>query len=164
MLQRHVKHTFAPVIDSKSKILILGSVPSVKSVEGNFYYMHPLNRFWKVLSSLFDCDLYNADVQTRIDTLNRLHIALYDSVEECDILGSSDAKISNVVPADIQALIDKSQISHVFCNGNASYANLVKYNPRLEPITTRLPSTSPANASCSLDKLIEEWQVIKTYL
>ncbi len=164
MTKRHVKHPFPAVVDSASKILILGSVPSVKSVESNFYYMHPHNRFWKVLSALFDCDLYNADILTRIDTLNRLHVALYDSVEECDILGSSDSKISNVIPADIASLIAKSKIAHVFCNGNASYEYLVKYNPQFEAITTKLPSTSPANAACSFDKLVKEWSVIKECL
>ena len=157
---RHVKHPFGAVIDENCKVLILGSVPSVKSVEGNFYYMHPKNRFWKVMSALLGADLYSADIPTRINVMTKRHIALYDSVEECDILGSSDSKITNVVPADIPALIAKSQITHIFCNGAASYGNLIKYHPELEGIATKLPSTSPANAAFSLDKLIEEWQVV----
>ena len=160
MQNRHVKHPFGAVIDRDCKILILGSVPSVKSVENNFYYMHPKNRFWKVLSALLGEDLYSADIPTRKRVLLAHNIALYDSVEECDISGSSDSKISNVIPADIPKLIDGTNISHIFCNGAASYANLLKYHPQLEPITTKLPSTSPANAACSLEKLIAQWQII----
>ena len=160
MQSRHVKHPFGAVIDKNSKVLILGSVPSVKSVENNFYYMHPKNRFWKVLSALLGEDLYSADIETRKSTLLAHNIALYDSVEECDILGSSDSEISNVIPADIPQLISGTQISHIFCNGAASYANLMKYHPQLEGMTTKLPSTSPANAACSLTKLIEVWKTI----
>ena len=161
---RHVKHPFGAVIDQNCKILILGSVPAVKSVEGNFYYMHPKNRFWKVMSALLGFDLYGADIPTRIRTLLAHSIALYDSVEECDILGSSDSKITNVIPADISALIAQAKITHVFCNGAAAYNNLLKYHPALESIATKLPSTSPANASCSLDKLIDEWREILQYI
>ena len=157
MQNRHVKHPFGAVIDSECKILILGSVPSVKSVENNFYYMHPKNRFWKVLSALLGEDLYSADIPTRKRVLLSNNIALYDSVEECDISGSSDSKISNVIPADIPKLIEGTRISHIFCNGTASYANLLKYHPQLAPITTKLPSTSPANAACSLESLFEAW-------
>ena len=160
MQNRHVKHPFGAVIDRDCKILILGSVPSVKSVENNFYYMHPKNRFWKVLSALLGEDLYSADIPSRKRVLLAHNIALYDSVEECDISGSSDSKISNVIPADIPKLIDGTNISRIFCNGAASYANLLKYHPQLEPITTKLPSTSPANAACSLEKLIEHWKTI----
>lgn len=160
MQNRHVKHPFGAVVDSECKILILGSVPSVKSVENAFYYMHPKNRFWKVLSALLGTDLYSADIPTRKRVLLAHNIALYDSVEECDISGSSDSKISNVIPADIPKLIENTKISHIFCNGAAAYTNLLKYNPQLEAITTKLPSTSPANAACSLDELIEKWKII----
>ena len=163
MQNRHVKHPFGAVIDSKSKILILGSVPSVKSVENNFYYMHPKNRFWKVLSALLGIDLYSADIPTRKCVLLANNIALYDSVEECDISGSSDSKISNVIPADIPKLIEGTQISHIFCNGAASYTYLLKYHPQLAPITSKLPSTSPANAACSLESLVEQWRTIMQY-
>ena len=163
MQNRHVKHPFGAVIDSECKILILGSVPSVKSVENNFYYMHPKNRFWKVMSALLGVDLYSADIDTRKRVLLSHGIALYDSVEECDISGSSDSKISNVIPADIPNLIASTKISHIFCNGTASYANLLKYHPQLEAITTKLPSTSPANAACSLEKLIEAWRTLRVF-
>ncbi len=164
MQARHIKHPFPAIIDSSSKILILGSVPSLKSVEGNFYYMHPSNRFWKVLSNLFDVDLYNMNVNDRAKFLLNHNIALYDSVEECDILGSSDAHISNVIVADIPYLLAKSQIRHIFCNGKASYQYLIKAFPSLLNVVTALPSTSPANAAKSLSSLTTDWQIILNYL
>ncbi len=157
---RHIKHPFSAVVDSKSRILILGSVPSIKSVENNFYYMHPKNRFWKVLSAIFGVDLYSATVDERISFLLENKIALYDSVEESDIEASKDSAISNVVPADIPSLVAKSEISHIFCNGKASLYYLLSAYPEYESITTLLPSTSPANAQFSLEKLIEAWKVI----
>lgn len=161
---RHVKHQFGAVIDKNCAILILGSVPSVKSVEGNFYYMHRKNRFWKVLSALLDEDLYAMNNDERRSALLKKHIALYDSVEECDISGSSDSKITNIVPADIPSLIHGTKIKHIFCNGTASYNTLIKYHPQLADIATKLPSTSPANAAFSLDRLIAEWRVILNHI
>lgn len=163
-MERHVKHPFPPVIDTNSKILILGSVPSLKSVENNFYYMHPQNRFWRVLSALLGTELTYATQSKKEEVLLCHNIALYDSVEECDIDGSKDTAIKNVIPADIPALLQKSQIKHIFCNGNASYKYLLQYHKSLENITTLLPSTSPANAAYSLDKLIEKWKIILSYL
>lgn len=157
---RHVKHPFPAVVDSESKILVLGSVPSVKSVEHDFYYMHPQNRFWRVLSRLFGQDFTLMSKQEKIIALCRLHIALYDSVEECDILSSKDSAISNVVPADIRKIMQDTKISRIFCNGKASYAYLVKYHPDLAEKTLALPSTSPANAQYSLERLTDEWKVI----
>lgn len=164
MQNRHIKHPFGAVIDKNCKIIILGSVPSVKSVEGNFFYMHPKNRFWVVMSALLGTDLYNADIKIRTKTLISRNIALYDSVEECDIMGSSDSKISNVIPADIPALMTGTGISHIFCNGAASYNYLVKFHPQLAKMTVKLPSTSPANAACSLERLIGEWAIILDYI
>lgn len=160
MQTRHIKHPFPPVIDENSLVLILGSVPSVKSVEHNFYYMHPQNRFWRVLSRLFDTDLYNADTEFKIKFLLAHRLALYDSIEECDILGSSDNNISCVVYADIPSLLEKSNIKHIFCNGKASYRYLIKAYPQYENITIPLPSTSPANAAYSIDRLLSDWQII----
>lgn len=155
---RHIKHPFGAVINNDCETLILGSVPSVKSVEHNFYYMHPHNRFWKVMSALLNEDLINANIPTRADLLLKHRIALYDSVEECDIEGSSDNKISNVIPADIPSLIAGTRITRIFCNGVASYINLMKFHPELEELTTKLPSTSPANAVYSLEKLTATWK------
>jgi hypoxanthine-DNA glycosylase len=164
MQERHVKHPFPAVIDSQSRILILGSVPSVKSVENNFYYMHPQNRFWRVLGALFGQNLYLSATDARKSFLLEHKIALYDSVEECDIQGSSDTKITNVVPADIPALMAKSKIAKIFCNGAASYGYLMKFHPELETITLKLPSTSPANAQFKFERLVELWEPVKTSL
>ena len=161
---RHVKHPFGAVINENSRILILGSVPSVKSVEGNFYYMHPQNRFWKVLSVLLEEELYFATVPERERVLLSRGVALYDSVEECDIYGSSDGKIANVIPADIPKLLSQADIRRIFCNGAASYEYLIKYHPQLKEMAAKLPSTSPANAAYSLDKLADEWKVILNYI
>lgn len=157
---RHCKHVFPPVIDKNSKILILGSVPSVKSIEAEFYYMHPQNRFWKVLSALLHTDLTRMTVKDRAEVLLANGIALYDSIEECDIIGSSDAKISNEIPSDIPSLIVDTDIKKIFCNGSASYKYFTKYHPGLIEITTLLPSTSPANARFSLERLINDWKII----
>ena len=164
MTKRHVKHPFGAVITNEARVLILGSVPSVKSVENGFYYMHPQNRFWRVMSRLLGEELVGASVEERIACLNRRQIALYDSVEECDIEGSNDSKISNVVPADLPALINAAKIERVFANGDASYRYAVKYHPALEGMLVRLPSTSPANAAYSLDRLVDEWRIILNFL
>lgn len=156
---RHIKHPFPPLIDGGCQTLILGSVPSVKSVERDFYYMHPQNRFWKVMENLLNEPLYGADNRVKTEILLRNNIALYDSVEECDIAGSSDSKIFNVIPADIPRLLQMSKIRRILCNGQASYFNLIKYYPIYSAITRKLLSTSPANAAYSLDRLIEEWRL-----
>ena len=161
---RHIKHPFREVLDSNSKIISLGSVPSVKSVEGNFYYMHPQNKFWKVLGILLGVDLYNMGVEERKEVLLKNHIALYDAVEECDIEGSSDNKISNIVPSDIKGFIAQSKIEHIFCLGNKSYEITLKYNSDLKDIVTKLPSTSPANAVWTIEKLVKEYKIILDYL
>ena len=157
---RHVVHTFQPVVDQNSRILILGSVPSVKSMEEQFYYMHPQNRFWKILGNLFNKDLFNFTLNDKIDFLISNHIALYDSVYECDILGSSDNKIFNVVPSNIELLIKNTHITHIFLNGTASFYIFKKYTHNLLNISSKLPSTSPANATYTFDKLLEEWKAI----
>ncbi len=164
MQKRHVKHPFGAVITDEARVLILGSVPSVMSVERNFFYMHPQNRFWKVMSALLGERLYDVPTDERIAVLNRRGVALYDSVEECDIDGSSDSKISNVVPANIPALVARSKICKIFCNGNASYQNLVAFHPELADMALRLPSTSPANASFGMERLLKEWAVILDFL
>ena len=160
MNMRHIKHPFPAVIDEKSKILVLGSVPSIKSVENDFYYMHPKNRFWRVLSCLYGVDLYRATVPERIEFLKSNFIALYDSVEECDIESSKDSAISNVTPADVPSLIAESKISHIYCNGKASFRYLLSAYPEYANMATLLPSTSPANAQYSLDKLVGDWRTI----
>lgn len=161
---RHIKHPFPAVISPSAKVLILGSVPSLKSVENNFYYMHPQNRFWKVLSAILDEELYSASTSEKARIVSAHNIALYDSIEECDILGSSDNDIYNAVAANIPSLLEQSRIIHIFCNGAASYKYLISAYPQYKSIAVKLPSTSPANASASLENLIEQWSVIKQYL
>ena len=153
-------HPFPPVYDAESEILILGSFPSVKSREIMFYYGHPQNRFWRVLAAV-----YNADVPQNIDEKTRFllkhHIALWDVLASCEITGSADSSIKNAVPNDLSVILSRNDIRRIYTNGKTSE----KYYKRFsEEITGRgsvcLPSTSPANAVWSLDRLIGAWKVI----
>lgn len=164
MSQRHVKHPFPPIIDKHSRVLILGSVPSVLSIEHNFYYMNPRNRFWELLSKLLDEDFVSVDTNARAELLLKHHIALHDSVEECDIEGSSDNKIKNAIPSDIPSFLATADIKQILCNGTAAYNYLVRFYPEYRSIAMKLPSTSPANASYTLPKLLNEWEIIKNYI
>jgi hypoxanthine-DNA glycosylase len=157
-------HPLKPFYTRDSKILILGSFPSVKTREYGFFYGHPQNRFWRVMEVLFKEDLDNG-IATRKDFLSRHKIALYDSIYQCDIIGSSDASIKNVVPSDLSSLIKEADIKEVFLNGATSYKYYKKYHEKnlgLEGV--KLPSTSPANARYRLDDLVNEWRVILKYL
>ena len=153
------EHTFGPVYNKNSKILILGSFPSVKSRELNFYYGHPQNRFWKLMSKI-----YNEEIGDEIDLkkqfLLKNNIALWDSLKSCEIKGSSDASITNVEINNIEELIKKSNISKIIFNGKAAY-NLFFKNADMNKYSNLeiriLPSTSPANAAYSLDKLFDIW-------
>ena len=163
MLQ-HVEHGFGPVYDKESRILILGSFPSVKSREQAFYYGHPQNRFWKVLVALENTEVPQT-VEDKKVWLHAHHIAVYDVIEACDIEGSSDSSIRNVTPADIHTIIAESNISHIFTNGKLAGKLYRRYQAKTCDLPmTELPSTSPANAAYSLDKLIAAWQDIKVYL
>lgn len=162
---QHLVHTFEPVYDCNSKILILGSFPSVKSREVNFFYGHPQNRFWKVTSSIFECRPPNTIEEKKAFLLNN-NIALWDTIHSCDIIGSSDSSIKNVVPSDINIILNSADIKAVFANGAASHKLYMKF---CYPLTNReavkLPSTSPANAAFSLEKLIAIWSFeIKKYI
>ena len=154
---RIVTHPFAPIIDADSKVLILGSVPSVKSVEQGFYYMNPRNRFWQVTSHIVGQDLTSMDSEGKSKTLIGAGIALYDSVYQCEIEGSKDSSVKVVVATDISKLTAGSQIKRVLCNGRLSYDTAKKYNPDWEDRLVLMPSTSPANAAKSLQSLIEIW-------
>lgn len=161
---RHVKHPFSVIVDNECEILILGSVPSVQSVEYNFYYMNPTNRFWRLMSELLGEDFINVDSSEKTALLLKHHVALYDSVKECDIVGSSDMKITNVTPADIPAILQGTNIRHIFCNGTAALKYLVEAYPNLHKITTLLPSTSSANARYQMPQLLSKWSEIKDYI
>ncbi len=154
----HVTHTFAPVFDENSEILILGSFPSVKSRENQFYYGHPQNRFWKVLARVFHCDM-PVTIEEKVSFLHANHVAVWDVINTCDIVGSSDSSIKNVVGNDMDVILDKAKIRKIFVNGDKAYKLFLKYCQREgQPALVKLPSTSPANAAWSLERLITEWQ------
>ena len=153
----HVKHEFDPIFDENSEILILGTLPSVKSREQNFYYGHPQNRFWKVIAALFE-EPVPGKIPEKKDLLLKHHIALWDVIARCDIRGSQDASIKNAQPNDIAALAAKGEIRHILLNGQAAGRLYEKY-VHLPQISHRiLPSTSPANAAWTMEKLTEIWR------
>ena len=161
---RNSDHILLPVINKDSKVLILGSFPSVKSMEKNFYYMHPQNRFYRILGELLGCDIYSKSIEEKEEILLKHHIALYDVIESCSIEGSSDSSIKNVVPCNVEKLIEGSNIIHIFINGKKAYDLFIKYNKNIRIPYTMLPSSSPANAKYSLKDLIEAWRIIKDKL
>lgn len=151
-------HNIPPVFDKNSKILVLGSFPSVKSREVQFFYGHPQNRFWKVISSVFNCECpQTVEEKKRFLLLN--NIALWDVIHSCDITGSSDSSVKNAVPNDLSQILKNSDVTRIFTNGTLSY-NL--YNKLCLNDTgieaTKLPSTSPANAAWSQERLVAEWK------
>ena len=154
----HVVHTFEPVYDSDSRILILGTFPSVKSRENQFYYGHPQNRLWKVLSALTE-EPVPVTTEEKKKLLLDHKIAIWDVVQACDIRGSSDSSIRNVVPTDIGYLLRETKISRIYANGDTAWRLYRKYcykDTGVEII--KLPSTSPANAIFSLERLTESWK------
>lgn len=163
-IYKTIVHPLEPCFTKESKILILGSFPSVKTREYGFFYGHPQNRFWRVMEILFNEELSD-DIDERKDFLTRKKIALYDSIYQCDIVASRDASIKNAQPSDLSRIIKGADIKEVFLNGATSYRYYKKYHEKdlgLEGV--KLPSTSPANARCSLDDLVSEWRVILKYL
>lgn len=156
----HVNHTFPIFINEDSEILILGSFPSVKSREQMFYYAHPQNRFFKVLSILFN-EEYSLDINKRKSMLKKHKIALYDVIEECDIIGSADSTITNIKPIDIKAILERyPNIKVIGITGNKAGSLFDKY--LLDKVGNRkvvkLPSTSPANAKMKIDALVEKFK------
>lgn len=159
-----VTHPIPPLFDASSRILILGSFPSVRSREGMFFYHHPQNRFWKVLAGVLE-EPVPGSIEEKKRFLLKNHIALWDAIASCTIEGSSDSTIKNVVPTDLSGILSAADISRIFCNGGASFQYYKKYQePRTGRAAVRLPSTSPANAAWSLDRLIREWAVIRDSL
>jgi len=159
-----VKHPIPPVYDEHSRILILGSFPSVKSREGCFFYHHPQNRFWKILALILNQPV-PSDIEEKRQFLIENHIAVWDVIASCTIEGSSDSSIKNVVPNDLSEILEHAPISQIFCNGGTSYQYYKKYQEKITGKSAlRLPSTSPANAAWSLERLKPEWSVILDYL
>lgn len=156
-MKAHIVHPFPPFYDKDSKILILGSFPSVKSREQMFFYGHPQNRFWKVAASVFDSDIPETIPQKRA-FLKKHHIAMWDVIGSCDIEGSSDSSIENVIANDISIILDHAKIRGVFVNGKTAEKYYKRYiEPKTGIKAVCLPSTSPANAAWSVDKLVKSW-------
>ena len=152
-------HNINPVYNKDSNILILGSFPSVKSRQEKFFYAHPQNRFWKVVSTIFNEPLPQT-IDAKKQMLLRNNIAIWDVIKSCDIVGSSDSSIENVAVNDIESLLKSTNIKRIFANGDKSYKLFKKYfSKNIEII--KLPSTSPANAQYSLERLCKEWEIIR---
>lgn len=159
-----VIHEFEPVYNKHSKILILGTFPSVKSREYNFYYGHPQNRFWKVLAQVTHNNIPNT-IQEKKEFLLKNNIALWDVVQSCTITGSSDSSIRDVIPCNLNKILDTSNISRIYGNGAKACELYEKYIlPTTHEEIIKLPSTSPANASFSLEKLVIAWSTVKEFL
>lgn len=164
MIMNTVIHPIPPVFDRNSKILILGSFPSVKSREGHFFYHHPQNRFWKTLAGVLDVPVPDTIAEKKAFLLSH-RIALWDVIASCSIEGSSDSSIRDVVPNDLSVILSTANIRAIFCNGKTSWNYYRKYQEAVTGIpAVSLPSTSPANAAWSLEKLKGAWNVILPYI
>lgn len=152
-------HDIPPIFDADSRVLVLGSFPSVRS-RGNFFYHHPQNRFWKVLAAVFGEDVPETVAEKKA-LLLRNRVALWDVIAECDVTGSSDASIQNAVPNDLAPILQTARVRHVYTNGATAHALYRKFLAGRVPLPeTQLPSTSPANAAWSLERLIEAWRPV----
>ena len=153
-----IVHPINPIYDDNSEILILGSFPSVKSREQGFFYGHPQNRFWRVLARVYDCQTPNT-IEEKTAFLLDNHIALWDVIKSCEITGSADSSIKNVEINDISEILNNSQVKRIFANGKkaeALYKRYIEKDIKIKAVC--LPSTSPANASFSEDRLFEYWK------
>ena len=156
-----ITHPFPPLYDEHSRVLILGSFPSAKSRENRFFYGHPQNRFWRTVALVF-----GEKVPGTIPEKKRLilgqHLALWDSIAFCEITGSADARIRSAIPNDLRFILDCAPIEQIYCNGRKSYEIYTRF---IEPMTGRkaecLPSTSPANAQWTAERLAKAWSVLK---
>ena len=163
-MTEHIVHPIPPLYDADSRVLILGSFPSVKSREAAFFYGHPQNRFWKVVSGVLGYDCPQTIEEKRAMLLAH-HIALWDVIASCSIEGSSDSSIRDVVPNDLSVILSTADIRAIFCNGKTSWNYYRKYQEAVTGIpAVSLPSTSPANAAWSLEKLKGAWNVILPYI
>jgi hypoxanthine-DNA glycosylase len=155
-------HPISPVYDKDSKILILGSFPSVKSRDEGFFYGHPQNRFWKVVAAVFNEEVPKT-IEEKKAFLLRNHIAVWDVIKSCDIEGSSDASIKNVIANDLNEILCAAEIRAIYVNGKTALKYYKKYT---EPVLGRqaicLPSTSPANAAWNVERLVEAWNKLQS--
>lgn len=155
-----VFHTIPPLYDKHSRVLLLGSIPSPKSREAGFFYAHPQNRFWRVLAAVLGEEVPQTIEEKRAMCFKH-HVALWDTIARCDIEGASDTSIRNAILNDIGKLVRESEITRIFATGGKSaelYRKLIE--PQLHIPIMQLPSTSPANAAWSLERLIEAYRVI----
>ena len=155
-----ITHPISPVYDRDSRILILGSFPSPKSRESNFFYGHPQNRFWRVLAAVYGVPV-PMTVQDKVCFLKEHKLALWDVIHSCEITGASDSSIRDVVPNDLSPILSTAKIQAIYTNGKTADRLYRRYLlPVIQRPSVCLPSTSPANASWSLDRLIEAWKAI----
>lgn len=156
----HVLHPFGPLYDENSRVLILGSFPSVKSREQQFFYGHPKNRFWPLLAALTGSEIPQTIEEKKQLTVKN-GIALWDVIASCEIVGSSDSSIRNAKPNDITPILKNSGVQNIFTNGKTADSLYMRY---IFPVTgiqsVCLPSTSPANAAWNMERLLSAWQVI----
>lgn len=159
-----LEHEFQPVFNKKSKILILGTFPSVKSREEGFYYGHPQNRFWKMVAWLTGNEIPITITEKKAILLNH-GIAVWDVIKSCEITGSSDSSIRNVIPADLSVILGQASIEEIYANGGKAFELYQKYSyPIVKRQITKLPSTSPANASFTVERLKGSWGVLRHHL
>lgn len=157
-MEERKSKTFPPVYDGQSKILILGTAPSLKSCEVGFFYGHPQNRFWKVLAGICGCEVPKT-IEQKKEMLHKNHIALWDVIDECDITGSADSSIKNVRVNDFTTILAESKIERIYANGTKAKEIYDRYVEAQTGIKcTCLPSTSPLNARYSIEALLEEWK------
>lgn len=161
MQQKHLLHTIDPVFDARSRVLMLGSFPSPKSREAGFFYGHPQNRMWRVLAAVTGEGAVPQTTEERTAFLLRNRIAMWDVIASCTIEGASDASIRDVVSNDLSRILDAAPIEAVFCTGGKSHQLYRRYQ---EPATgipaVKLPSTSAANASWSLERLVGAYRAV----
>ena len=154
-------HPIPPLYDENSRILILGSFPSVKSREAGFFYGHPQNRFWKVVAAVFNKKTPET-ITEKQEFLHGNHIAVWDVIKSCEISGSSDASIKNVVPNDLSIILNAADIKAIYVNGRTAEKYYRKYTEKVIGIPALcLPSTSPANAAWSIERLTDAWKCIR---
>lgn len=158
-----VVHPLPPLYDEKSRVLILGSFPSVKSREQNFFYGHKQNRFWRVTAAVFGCEVPQT-IEEKREFLLGNGIALWDVIASCEIVGSSDSSIKNAVANDLSDILEAADIKKIFVNGKAAEKYYRKYTEKaIGRSAICLPSTSPANAAWSIERLTEAWHIIREY-
>ncbi len=155
-------HEFPPVFDGNSRVLILGTIPSPKSRERGFYYMHPQNRFWKMLCAVLGEDI-PADTDGRREMCLRRGVALWDVLSSCEIDGASDSSIKNAVPNDLERIFAAADIRAVFTTGKKAQALYERFFPNAMHAVC-LPSTSPANRTISETEMLEKYRIIARFL